>query len=90
MTRLTNLLLSHRVTRNANVVHEQSLSAIDRLAIAITDKVGSIGFFLIIAGWTILWTGQFGRSVERCRHRKCQRCTGGLSIRFRPSSLTSL
>jgi uncharacterized membrane protein len=23
----------------------------------ITDKVGSIGFFLIIAGWTVLWTG---------------------------------
>src|SRR5258705_9021770 len=57
MTRLTNLLVSHRVTRNANVVHEQSLSAVDRLAIAITDKVGSIGFFLIIAGWTIIWTG---------------------------------
>ena len=57
MTRLTNLLVSHRVTRNANVVHEQSLSAVDRLAVAITDKVGSIGFFLIIAGWTILWTG---------------------------------
>jgi len=55
--RQTNLLVSQRVTRNANVVHEQSLSAIDRVAIAITDKVGSIGFFLIIAGWTVLWTG---------------------------------
>jgi CRP-like cAMP-binding protein len=55
--RQTNLLVSQRATRNANVVHEQSLSALDRLAIAITDKVGSIGFFLIIAGWTVLWTG---------------------------------
>ena len=55
--RQTNLLVSQRVTRNANIVHEQSLSALDRLAIAITDKVGSIGFFLIIAGWTVLWTG---------------------------------
>lgn len=54
--RQTNLLVSQRVTRNANIVHEQSLSALDRLAIAITDKVGSIGFFLIIAGWTVLWT----------------------------------
>jgi len=37
--RQTNLLVSQRVTRNANIVHEQSLSALDRLAIAITDKV---------------------------------------------------
>src|SRR5260370_19115209 len=55
--RQTNLLVSQRVTRNANVVHERGLSALDRLAIAITDKVGSIGFFLIIAAWTVLWTG---------------------------------
>src|SRR6266851_7350429 len=55
--RQTNLLVSQRATRNANIVHEQSLSSLDRLAIAITNKVGSIGFFLIIAGWTVLWTG---------------------------------
>src|SRR5216684_4229381 len=55
--RQTNQLVSQRVTRNANIVHERSLSALDRLAIAITDKVGSIGFFLIIGGWTVLWTG---------------------------------
>jgi len=55
--RQTNLLVSQRVTRNANIVHEQSLSFLDRIAIAITDKVGSIGFFLIIASWTVLWTG---------------------------------
>ena len=54
--RQTNVLVSQRVTRNANIIHEQSLSKLDRLAIAITDKVGSIGFFLIIAGWTVLWT----------------------------------
>ena len=55
--RQTNLLVSQRVTRNANVIHERGLSALDRFAIAITDKVGSIGFFLIIAAWTVLWTG---------------------------------
>jgi CRP-like cAMP-binding protein len=55
--RQTNLLVSQRGTRNANIVHEQGLSGLDRLAIAITDKVGSIGFFLIIVGWTVLWTG---------------------------------
>jgi CRP-like cAMP-binding protein len=55
--RQTNLLVSQRVTRNANIVHERSLSALDRLAIVITDKVGSMGFFAIIAVWTVLWTG---------------------------------
>jgi len=55
--RETDILVSQRVSRNANIVHEQSLSALDRFAIAITDKIGSIGFFLIIAGWTVLWTG---------------------------------
>jgi CRP-like cAMP-binding protein len=55
--RQTNLLVSQRATRNANIVHESGLSALDRFAIAITDKVGSIGFFLIIAVWTVLWTG---------------------------------
>jgi len=55
--RQTNVLVSQRATRNANIIHERNLSALDRLAIAITDKVGSIGFFLIIAGWTVLWTG---------------------------------
>ncbi len=27
------------------------------MAAAITDKVGSMGFFLLIFAWTILWTG---------------------------------
>src|SRR5215831_211737 len=55
--RRTDRLLQQRVSRNVNVVYEKSLSFIDRLAIAITNKVGSFGFFLIIAGWTFVWTG---------------------------------
>jgi len=55
--RRTDKLLQQRVSRNVNVVYEKSLNTLDRLAIAITNKVGSIGFFLIIAGWTLLWTG---------------------------------
>jgi CRP-like cAMP-binding protein len=55
--RRTDKLLQQRVSRNVNVVYEKSLNTLDRLAIAITNKVGSIGFFLIIAGWTVLWTG---------------------------------
>lgn len=42
---------------NANEVYQQGLSPLDKLAAAITDRVGSMGFFLLILTWTILWTG---------------------------------
>jgi uncharacterized membrane protein len=43
--------------RNANEIERAKLSPLDRLAIAITDKVGSMGFFLLIFAWTVLWCG---------------------------------
>ncbi|HYW70389.1 MAG TPA: cyclic nucleotide-binding domain-containing protein [Pyrinomonadaceae bacterium] len=55
--RRTDKMLQQRVSRNVNVVYEKSLNALDRLAIAITNRVGSFGFFLIILGWTVIWTG---------------------------------
>lgn len=47
----------HAPVQNANDIHESRLSPLDRLAIAITDRVGSMGFFFIIFCWTVLWTG---------------------------------
>ena len=47
----------HTPAVNANDVYQQGLSPLDKLAAAITDKVGSMGFFLLILTWTILWTG---------------------------------
>src|SRR5882724_3862641 len=64
--RLTNLLVYHRMTRNANVVHKQSLNALERLAIALTDKVGPIGFFLSSQGGPC-----YGRDTTSW-HRRCQ------------------
>lgn len=43
--------------QNANEIQQEQLSALDKLAVMITDKVGSMGFFLIIFCWTICWTG---------------------------------
>ena len=43
--------------RNINVLHKKSLSLLETFAVKLTDHVGSIGFFLIIFGWTILWLG---------------------------------
>jgi len=40
---------------NVNVQHKERLSGINRIALWITDHVGSMGFFLIIFCWTILW-----------------------------------
>ena len=43
--------------RNINVLHKESLSLLETFAVKLTDYVGSIGFFLIILGWTVLWLG---------------------------------
>ena len=43
--------------RNVNEIHQQSLSPLERVAMAVTDKVGTMGFFLIILSWTIIWLG---------------------------------
>jgi uncharacterized membrane protein len=35
----------------------ENYSALDRLAIKVTDRIGTMGFFFIILGWTVLWCG---------------------------------
>ena len=40
---------------NVNLKQKENLSSIDRLAVWITDNVGSMGFFLILFVWTVLW-----------------------------------
>ncbi len=42
---------------NVNDTYHQSCSRLDRLAIWTTDRVGTMGFFFIIAVWTIVWLG---------------------------------
>lgn len=43
--------------KNPNTVHKSRLSTLDKLALFITDKIGTMGFFIIILIWTILWLG---------------------------------
>ncbi len=40
-----------------NEAVRESLSGLDRLAIKVTDRVGTMGFFLIIVVWTVSWAG---------------------------------
>ena len=43
--------------QNVNVKHKETLGALEKVALWITNYVGSMGFFLIIFGWTVLWLG---------------------------------
>ena len=43
--------------RNVNQELANGLTRLDRLALWVTVRVGSMGFFLIILGWTVLWLG---------------------------------
>lgn len=43
--------------RNVNIERSQHLSSLDKLAMWITEKVGTMGFFILIFAWTIIWLG---------------------------------
>ncbi len=43
--------------KNTNVIHRSRLSFLDKLAIVVTEKIGTMGFFFIILAWTVLWLG---------------------------------
>jgi uncharacterized membrane protein len=40
---------------NPNVTQQQSFTKLERIAIWITEHVGTMGFFMIILIWTIVW-----------------------------------
>jgi len=41
--------------RNINIEHRKSLTYLDRIALWITERIGTMGFFFIIFVWTIFW-----------------------------------
>jgi uncharacterized membrane protein len=41
--------------RNINIEHRKSLTYLDRIALWITERIGTMGFFFIIFAWTIFW-----------------------------------
>jgi uncharacterized membrane protein len=40
---------------NPNIAYRDKLSKTDRFAVFITERIGTVGFFLIIFFWTFLW-----------------------------------
>jgi uncharacterized membrane protein len=56
-TPLATLRKHRKKLSNVNDQHKDKLTPLQKLALVITEKVGSMGFFFIILGWTILWCG---------------------------------
>jgi len=52
---LRELMALRKPVHNVNADYEGSLSRLERLAVWITDHVGSMGFFLLICAWTVCW-----------------------------------
>ncbi|MEN3001931.1 MAG: DUF1003 domain-containing protein [Armatimonadota bacterium] len=47
----------HKPPRNVAEERRRQLSSMEKLALAVTKRVGTMGFFFLIAGWTALWLG---------------------------------
>lgn len=41
--------------RNINIEHKEKLTRLEQIAVWITDHVGTMGFFLAIFSWTVIW-----------------------------------
>lgn len=54
---LQELKKLRKPVRNVNIEQKEKLSRLERLAVWITDHVGSMGFFIIIFVWTAAWLG---------------------------------
>lgn len=54
---LEEILKAHKSPRNINIEHKEHLTRLEKIAVWITDHVGSMGFFMIILFWTVLWLG---------------------------------
>ena len=52
---LGELKRERKPLRNANVVLLEQLTPLEKLAVWITDPVGTMGFFLVIFIWTVVW-----------------------------------
>ena len=52
---LEEIRKKHKPIRNVVVEQKENLSNLEKAAVWITEKVGTMGFFIIIFAWTIIW-----------------------------------
>ena len=55
MVTLSKLKKQRKPIKNINVKHQEKLTLLEKVAVWITDRIGTMGFFFIIVIWTILW-----------------------------------
>lgn len=56
-TSLTEVKGRRKPVRDVNQEHTENLRILERLALVITEHVGTMGFFIIILAWTAIWLG---------------------------------
>ena len=56
-TSLAQLQKLRTPIRNVNTEHRGTLTTLERFSLAITQHIGSMGFFFIIFVWTLGWLG---------------------------------
>ena len=54
---LTDVRSQRKPIRDVNQEHTENLRILERLALVITEHVGTMGFFIIILVWTAIWLG---------------------------------
>ncbi len=52
---VSQLREKRRPLRNVNIEHREKLSPLERLALAVTETIGTMGFFFIVFVWTVGW-----------------------------------
>ena len=55
MAQLKAIRARHGALKNTHTEVQNNLSPLNKVALAITNRVGTFGFFLIIFAWTIIW-----------------------------------
>ena len=56
-TPLQELRKRRRPLKNVHKEVRSNLSTMNRVALFITERVGTMGFFLLIFAWTVIWLG---------------------------------
>jgi uncharacterized membrane protein len=57
ITRLKEIRAKHGALKNTHKQVREGLSPMNKVALVITNQVGTFGFFLIIFAWTVIWLG---------------------------------
>ncbi len=43
--------------KNANLAHKETLTRLEKFSLAVTEHIGTMGFFFVVFAWTALWLG---------------------------------